>query len=754
MPKTPAKAEINSFTGGLVTEASGLNFPPNASPDVINFDFNTDGSISRRLGFDFEPNFDTFAPPSGANNIFPPEPVTFKWTNVAGISDFTDLVVQFDNSLILFDLDTQSLSRDGILDSITLTDFPKDVRYSFGAVDGKLVIAAGKADIGVLTYSSGVFSVNYGRLKTRDFWGIEGTDPEGQKYERDPLFRGTILSPAHIYNLQNQSWGTLKTRDTDGAEGDPINHYKNVLSIYPSNSEQVWLGLQFKADTSGNPSERYYPIMSRDLFGTTSKAARGYFIIDVINRGSSRIQAVSDNNIRNYSNLIAYDPPNLPDYTDGGATCVAEFAGRIFYSGFTGETIGGDARSPVLSNYVFFSQLVRNVPDLFKCYQEGDPTSRDDSDIVDTDGGFVRISGADRILGMVPIGSKLIIICSNGVWSITGGSDYGFSATNYMVDKISSYGCLSPSSIVESKGRVFFWGQEGIFVAAKSQLGDIEVVNLSKVAIDDYYLNIPVFSKISSVGVNDSTSGKIRWIFSEEDNEDSNELVFDTNLNCFYPYKVTGIVGNKTLKIVGAFSTTPFSAISQEEEVFSVSDLVLSSSEPVVISSRIVDTFLTSVKYLVRITEAGVNSYTFGYYRNTDFRDWELVDSSGVDSPGYCQTGPAVVGDSSIRKQIQYLTTHFKRTEILDGDEYINQSSCNLFSIWDWSSSAASLKWSDNRQVYRHSKPQDITNFDVVTSRNLIRGQGRALSLRFETVPYSNCHIIGWSLAVDGNNKT
>ncbi len=43
MPKNAAKSEINNFIGGLVTNASELNYPPNASPDI---EFSLGGSSS------------------------------------------------------------------------------------------------------------------------------------------------------------------------------------------------------------------------------------------------------------------------------------------------------------------------------------------------------------------------------------------------------------------------------------------------------------------------------------------------------------------------------------------------------------------------------------------------------------------------------------------------------------------------------------------------------------------------------------
>ena len=53
-----AQAEINreylTFVKGLITEASALSFPENASIDEDNFVLNRDGSRQRRLGFDYE----------------------------------------------------------------------------------------------------------------------------------------------------------------------------------------------------------------------------------------------------------------------------------------------------------------------------------------------------------------------------------------------------------------------------------------------------------------------------------------------------------------------------------------------------------------------------------------------------------------------------------------------------------------------------------------------------------------------------
>ena len=748
MPKTPIKAEIKNFTGGLVTEFTNLETPPNTSPDIENFELNRDGSIRRRLGLDYELGYALFDPPAAANNIEPPNPTLYRWTTAGGVSDLTLVVIQFDNSLMFFNLDVEMLSADGYVGQITLTDFPKDVRYGISSVNGKLVVVAGISSVAVVNYSSGSFTVTYDTIKTRDLWGIEGTDPEGVKYENDPLYRGSVQSAAHMYNLQNQSWGSPKSRDSDGVWAAPSDHYRINLGVYPSNSEQVWLGLQYKADGSGNPTERYYPSMSKDLFGTTALAAKGYFVIDAVNRGSSRVAAVAAHNARYSGSTIGYTCPSLPDYTDGGATVLAEFAGRMFYGGFTGATIGGDARSPVLTDHVFFSQLVKTTKDLFECYQEGDPTSRDDSDLLETDGGFIRIAGADKIMSMVPLGSALVVVCSNGVWAISGGSDFGFSATNYRVDKLSSFGCISSGSVIEEKGRVYFWGEEGIFVVGITQVGDLEVASITRGRIDTYYQAIPVASRSSVTGLHDSFSGKIKWLYYVAD-DGFYELILDSDLKAIYPYKI--YVPNDEVEVVGFTLTSPFSQTASVEEVFSVADQVLSDTEEVVVDSSSVRSAVVSVKYLIKVGE----KYTFGYYRNTSYRDFELYDGVGVDAAAHVVTGTTSANDTSIRKQIQFLTVNFRQTAYIgEGGSLENQTSCISRVQWDWANSADSLKWSATKQLYRNPKPQEVTNFDIVTTRNMVRGQGRAFSVYFETEPYKDCHIAGWSVAVDGNSRT
>ena len=54
MPLQGGTKEYNTFVKGIVTEASALSFPENASKDEDNFQLYRDGSRQRRLGCDYE----------------------------------------------------------------------------------------------------------------------------------------------------------------------------------------------------------------------------------------------------------------------------------------------------------------------------------------------------------------------------------------------------------------------------------------------------------------------------------------------------------------------------------------------------------------------------------------------------------------------------------------------------------------------------------------------------------------------------
>ena len=756
MPKTSTKAEFNAFVKGIISEASPLNFPENASLDEQNFELNRDGTRRRRLGMDMESGgtLRTITHPEYLLQFIPD---AFKWLDAGTQPENDFLVVQEGNTLHIFKMTVDSMSSDGYITSITLNELPIMKEYSLSSVDGRLVVAAGVAKIGIVSYENGVFKIEYTRLKTRDLWGIDESD---KKYEEDIQYRGS-LDLNHYYNLQNQSWG-IPRKNSSNTLVDPIQSYLLEYLVAPSNSESVWPGLQFQPVSGGSePFERLYPKLYGEMLGTSIKSAKGYYIIDVLDRGTSREEAFTANYAK-YPSLLNSSMAFKKDSTVGGASVVNEFAGRIFYGGFTGDVTDPMDRSPNLSNYIFFTQLVKSKQDYAKCYQEGDPTSRESSDIVDTDGGFIRVSGANRIVGMATLGNSQIILATNGVWALVGGNDYGFSATNYRVDKLSSFGCISKKSIVSDGSKLFYWSENGIYVVGATQTGGLGVNSITEQSIQRKYQAIDNGSKSTSYGVYDTLSNKIKWVYQTEKlfskTNSTYELILDLVLGSFYINKLYS-TENREYEVISGVDTNRYTVFNEYENVVVIKDNVVSDSDQVVYENIKKKSAIQNVRYLFIKYDGDQYKFSFSYYKNSNFKDWNVVDAKA-----YLLTGAVNATDSSAIKQVPYLLTMMRPTETSIDEQGIvqSQSGCKMQFVWEWTNSPDTGRWSNEQLVYRLSRvhlaklsiDSTSTGFDVISSKTKIRGQGRAFSVLFSTVEEKDCQLLGWNISLNANPIT
>ena len=897
--KQSARIEVNRFVQGLITEASPLDFPQNATIDEENFTLSSNGKRERRRGMDFENDY--ILRPSGiaSADISSSSINSFNWENAGGVSENEFIVIQFGNKVLFYDANSDSLSSDGYKGEF-LIDTPSDSKFSFASVNGFLVVATSEEALTIIEYRDEGFYSSSERLLIRDLFGVEdvyttdlvatipvgaleqpivfnrstqsitcadsdfdsftvlsagdyvifkGTksnnktflvnsydsgsntlyvqsgvidevDKQGVYSEeyivyvdqfdshveevgtrdvtyneaakvsvsiygssnttRDLLddeylnYRPAGITNTHTYNLSNQSWAIPRRTETSSLT-DPITDYYTVKSKFPSNTDMVWNGLSYEAGNSAasintSPKETFFPRLIDERNDGIAAAAKGFFIIDALRRGESRLAAFGENK-NNYPQINSSVTSLPSDITPGGPSIITEYAGRVFYSGFSEEVLDGDNRSPTLSSYILFSKLVTITSDIFKCFQEGDPTSRESSDIIDTDGGFIRISGIKKVLAMETLDDALFIIADNGVWMVKGGSDDGFKATNYLTKRLSRYGATSGDSVVIDGSSLYYWADDGIYVITKDQYGDWVVKSLTDESIKSFYDNISPESKVSCKGIYDPFERKITWLFqftSDIDNPvDVRELVFDIRLGAFYPIRVFPLDTNSPI-IVGLVKTGAFTSNTTQEFVYSDSEPILVGSDAVYINQLISDNKLKSVKYItLKRVDSGDIYYSFSLYTNTSFKDWEKVDGVGKDAYAYIVTGATTGGDSSIHKQVPYLVMHFERTET--GFELVNgevtpenQSACLVSSMWDWSNTSNSNKWSPSFQAYRYRRgyiPEGLadpydTGFELITTRNKIRGRGRAFSFRMETQPEKDCRILGWSLSVNGNRVT
>lgn len=773
MARSSSAIEVNQFIAGLITDANPLTFPDNASLEEENMVLNIDGSRQRRLGLDFEE--DTTAITTSIANADTTEPAfsSYKWDNAGGDPDKSLLVIQIGSELKFFDLDDIPICS-GFIDTHDFGSADDTQNFSYATVDGVLVVVTGIKEVTTFTFTSpATITAESKTLMIRDLFGVADTISV-DLYDRLDVRPGSTTN-AHTYNLRNQTWALPRAQGNTETIDDPITYFKTQSSsLYPSNSDTVNSALYADPnDTDARTLERFF---ANDLVknprGTVS-APKGFFIIDALERGPSRL--VKEAALRSTYTQLDDTVTDLPDdTTPGGSTCVTEFAGRVFYAGFSGELEDGDARSPRMSSYIMFSQLVNSVNDIIKCYQEGDPTNKDQPDLVATDGGFFRINEAYGIQALVNVGTSLLVLAKNGVWRVYGGSDYGFDATNYIVERVTDHGIVSLDSVVIVDNTVMFWSDDGIYHVHVGDSGVWISENITFGRIQTLYEEIPITDKRKAKGKFDNFERKVRWIYYNRltDDTETRELVLDTNIKAFYLNAIKQFDGANLPRLLAPFTVNPYQiSITETPVVVNTVQVQVNGVDVVYPIENVLGNAIRETGYLVVTEITPFVKYAFAFYRNPEFRDWFSSDDAGVDAAAYVVTGYTADGpggkDYMRKKGVPYLFVHCRRTETgfeedIDGDLIpINESSCLVQARWEWADSANSNRWGTQFQAYRYKRlyfpanaldPYD-TGFATIVTKNKLRGNGKVLSLKFSTEPYKDLHLYGWSMimSVAGN---
>lgn len=745
MARQTATVEINTFNAGLNTDASPLTSPENSSLAEENFILNIDGSRNRRLGMDFEENY---SPYTDQRFTTPRQLSTFLWENAGGFgSDF--LVVWTGNVLNIFSTTSRPYSSTPVF---TQSFYPPAL-VNITAIDMTSIngILVAPMDTGVLIieYDGSTFTHSFHNLQVRDLFGLDDVAGAIDLNDGNNIAsRPDALTDAHTYNLRNQGWGmprpTIVSSDSSLSSTDstvvvdPITAFYEYTGdqYYPSNADAP--NQAYFADPTSTESATLRRFSPEDLIKNpigSMPAAKGYFIINPFNRAASRDTAYDQNQAR-YPELDYDNITQLADSSQvfGNNLVTERFAGRVWYSGYSPNNTSFIDTTPTIGSFVFFSQVVKTLKNIYKCYQEGDPTSPDMPDIVDTDGGFINITGAENIIGLEAFADGLIVLAENGVWIIRGISDSGFTASGYAVEKITDRGCISRHTIVSVGSSIFYWGRDGIYVITPNQYGELEAQRVSEGKIQNLLFSIDEDRKRDVHGVYDVIERKIKWLYDNQldFNYGTKELVLDLQLGSFYLHHIKGY---------DQFSTKPIGYIEIPD------------------SNR-------SINYIAAFPYMTYNGYSFADYTDEGFVDWRSADGVGVDADAFLITSYVSGGDFQRNKNVPYITVHLKRTEtgIIDdnGDSvFINPSSCLMQARWDWSDTSNSNKWGRVFQAYRYKRdyipvslPDDFdTGFLMISTKNRLRGYGKVLSLRFFTEPGKDLHLYGWSMILSMEEK-
>lgn len=727
MARQKVSVRINQFSGGFNTEANLMNFPEGASLDEQNMDLLGDGSRKRRNGFDTD-----LGTPVNTNVKFNGSNIgknQFLWKNAGGFVGREFIVVQIGNYVGIHSLTTSDISNNRLY-SFRVTDAGTDTNFGFTSVDGILLIATGLGSITSVQYDGRNFTRSSDKILIRDLFGVKSDFTDVENLQT----RSEIMGDPQLYNLRNQTFGLPHPNgagDEDYSE-DPIRAFYEASGKWPSNADNVNLFLVADANFESNRTvERFNPESMRDSPPFNTPAPKGSFIIEALARGPSREKVFRQLHNRHSNKFELRGTVSLPaDTTKRGATVVAQYAGRAWFAGFGGDVTDGDNRSPRLSSYVMFSQTVKDPSQTFKCYQEADPTSHIDPDLVDTDGGFIKLDGAYGINAMLSVESSLFVFAENGVWRIVGIDENSFTATSYTVNKMSDKGCVSGNSVVDMEGALIYWGDSSIQALIKDQYGSWSAQDLTENTIRSFYQSLSPIERESVVGYYDEVTSTARWLYGKGigvRNEVS-ELILSKKFQVFTKNKLN--LNNS----FGPITVSGGSLGDDSEEVVTVSGEVVTVNGENVTSPSTYEIRAASLNFYCTLTQLYPTiRYTFGGYNNSETPlDW--VSISPIDTPAYITTGFVTGGEARLSKGVPYITTLFEKV-----DE--PTPSCFLQTRWDWSGGPSTGRWTAPRQIYRNVRKDEDT---VVVTRNKVRGMGKSVAFNLSSEPGKFFHIYGW----------
>lgn len=196
-----------SFVKGLITEASYLTYPEDASVDELNTTPSRKGNRTRRFGIDYEDNFLLKA--LGAN---PESRINeFIWKAATSNSANNFLCLQLGSVIRFFSLESVPISDSMKSFSIDLTTYASPGATLSNISLSDCEFASGKGYLFIVNPNIDPISVEYNAtldtitvtkilIQIRDFEGLN----DNLANDEEP----SSLSKEHKYNLMNQGWVT------------------------------------------------------------------------------------------------------------------------------------------------------------------------------------------------------------------------------------------------------------------------------------------------------------------------------------------------------------------------------------------------------------------------------------------------------------------------------------------------------------------------------------------------------------------
>lgn len=698
---------VNTFIKGLVTESGELTFPENASIDELNCDLRRDGSRRRRLGAELEGSHVLSSFTMSDTSVV----VSDKWENVGGQAGLEFLVLQVSGTLRFYHKSTLPYSSHEEAATVSLLTYEvaggvgvSNAECQFTSINGALVVASPAMNTIYIERdnSTGALTVTELTFYTRDF------DWQGDK--RTYTTDSASASVQRQYDTYNAGW-------TTSARG--------TLGTWPRLTHSWFSG----KDTSNNFSATEWNL----VWGGTSLIGNGRFLLNFFSKDRATASGVAG---------IATEIESTRFKT------VAAFAGRVFYAGL---------ESAKNSGVILFSRNIESLKELGDCYQQNDPTSEEISDLLDTDGGVIRIPNAVNIRKLYARGPDLFVFAENGVWKISG-VDNVFRATDYSISFISSIGIHSAGSFIEAEGLPFWWSLTGIHtLSVDTSVGIEQEQNLSIGTIQTFLDKVSTDAKAKARGIYDKINKKVYWAYpnnaEQKRTKFSNLIILDITLQAFYPWKISD-----GYDVVGFSFYNGFGSDQLELDVVQNGDDIVQGSDDVV-SIQLSDFTTGDPAIVLIVRDLSTNKLTMAGFTNSNFYDWINVNYSS-----YAVTGHEFFGDLMLDKTAPYVEVFMRSTETgwagteATGYDLVRPSGILVSPYWDFAKAPATAP----QQGYRFAtmpvvNPNDLSETNipetVIHTRLKLRGKGKTVRLKFESEAGKDFVLLGWGLLGGRNGR-
>jgi hypothetical protein len=717
MPQSLTQKVVNTFVKGLITEAGELTFPENASVDELNCDLRRDGSRRRRLAAKVEDSRVLSSFTVSTSTRFH----TGKWENVGGQSGLEFLVLQVGSTLRFYNKSDLPYSSHEIAETVDLSTYEvaggvgaANANCQFASINGALVVSSPALNTIYIQRdnTTGTLTTTQITFRIRDFEWL------GDKSTYTTQIATASASVQRKYDTANAGWS--------GTKGSAA---LTAFGAYPPLTLPWYSG----KDTSGNFSKTEW----EKVYSGTSLIGNGTYILDFFNKDRSAASGIAG--------ITA-------DIESSRFKAVESFAGRIFYAGL---------ESAKNTGVILFSRQIESLSELGECFQVNDPTSEEISDLLDTDGGVVRIPDAVNIKYLYAFGANLFIFADNGVWSING-VDNVFRATEYSLRRVSYTGMLTAESFAEAEGVPFWWSKTGIHTLQFDEVsGNPTEQNISLPTIQTFWDSIGSNSRSLVQATYDRLNKKIYWAYPNATETNANKLnnflILDIPLGAFYPWKVSD-EASSTDYIMGL---AVYSGYGSDELVL---DVVLSNGDDVIqdaddiVSTQFSDFATGDPSIVLLIRDGATGKLTMGTFSGDDFLEWGTTNYSSFAEAGY-----DFMGDLMLQKNAPYIIVYSRVTEegwtaTESGYEPIRPSSIFVSAYWDFSTTPSSAA----QQAYRYKTtpivdPGDLNNFGypdtVITTRLKVRGRGRSMRMRFESEQGKDFVLLGYGVLGGRNNR-